>query len=47
MALEDRHLNQDFADPEKRAEGWRLMMRAKRIARRLGWTSLMGLGVDL
>lgn len=35
MAIEGSHLYRCFINAEKRAEGWRKMQRAKRIARRL------------
>ena len=46
MAAEGRHLNRCMAGAEARNEGWRLLMCAKRTARRLGY-SLRALGVDL
>lgn len=46
MAIEGRHLHRCHPDPEARAQGWRLMQQARRIARRLGY-SLTALGVDV
>ena len=46
MAIEGRHLNQCMADQSLREHGWRLMMRARRIARRLSY-SLRAVGVEL
>lgn len=37
MHITGRHLFTCFADPAVRAEGWKQMQDAKRIARRLGW----------
>ena len=45
MAITGRHLYHSMADEGVRREGWSLMMRAKRIARRLGY-SLRAVGVD-
>ena len=41
MNIEGRHLHGCFINPEIRQQGWRLMQRARRIARRLGWEGLL------
>ena len=37
MAIEGRHLHNCFTTQGDREHGWRLMQRARRICRRLGW----------
>lgn len=46
MAIEGRHLHNCMADSRVRAQGWKLMQRAKRIAQRLGY-GLAECGVTL
>lgn len=41
MNIEGRHLHNCFASTEIQQRGWRLMQRAKRIARRLGVEGLL------
>jgi len=41
MLRTGEHLHGCFADANKRAEGWRMMMTAKRAARRLGIAGLL------
>ena len=37
LYIEGRHLNSCFIDQSVRAEGWRKMQQAKRMAHRLGY----------
>lgn len=46
LAVEGRHLHGCMAAPQLREQGWKMMWRARRIARRLGY-SLMAMGIDL
>lgn len=46
LYIEGRHLNQAMPCADSRQAGWRMMQRARRLARRLGYRNLGCLGID-